>query len=105
MGGGDAGRRSCIGVPVPQRVLSARRAKHLHELFVFVVEPDVPPDNNRAERALRHLVTSWKISGEHARRRAVRRRWRWRRCSGHGDYAGRIRTPRVVRCSFPLIPE
>ncbi len=52
-----------IGVPVPQRVLSARRAKHLHELFVFVVEPDVPPDNNRAERALRHLVTSRKISG------------------------------------------
>jgi len=47
----------------PQRVLSARMAKHLHELFVFVVEPDVPPDNNRAERDLRHLVTSRKISG------------------------------------------
>jgi transposase len=47
----------------PQRVLSARMAKHLHELFVFVVEPAVPPDNNRAERELRHLVTSRKISG------------------------------------------
>jgi transposase len=47
----------------PQRVLSARMAKHLHELFVFVVEPAVPPDNNRAERDLRHLVTSRKISG------------------------------------------
>ncbi len=48
---------------VPQRVLSARMAKHLHELFVFVREPAVPPDNNEAERALRHLVTSRKISG------------------------------------------
>ena len=48
---------------VPQRVLSARMAKHLHELFVFVREPAVPPDNNEAERALRHIVTSRKISG------------------------------------------
>jgi len=47
----------------PQRVLSARMAKHLHELFVFVVAPEVPPDNNQAERDLRHLVTSRKISG------------------------------------------
>jgi transposase len=48
---------------VPQRVLSIRMAKHLHELFVFVREPGVPPDNNIAERALRHVVTSRKISG------------------------------------------
>ncbi len=48
---------------VPQRVLSARMAKHLHELFVFVREVAVPPDNNAAERALRHIVTSRKISG------------------------------------------
>lgn len=52
-----------IEAQVPQRVLSARMAKHLHELFVFVREPAVPPDNNEAERALRHLVTSRKISG------------------------------------------
>ncbi len=48
---------------VPQRVLSARMAKHSHELFVFVRESAVPPDNNEAERALRHMVTSRKISG------------------------------------------
>jgi len=48
---------------VPQRVLSARMVKHRHELFVFVREPDVPPDNNEAERALRHIVTRRKISG------------------------------------------
>jgi transposase len=44
-------------------VLSIRMAKHLHELFVFVREPAVPADNNEAERALRHVVTSRKISG------------------------------------------
>lgn len=52
-----------IEAAVPQRVLSVRMAKPLHELFVFVIEPDVPPDNNEVERSLRHLVTSRKISG------------------------------------------
>ena len=33
------------------------------ELFVFVAEPDVPSDNNPAERSLRHLVISRKVSG------------------------------------------
>ena len=33
------------------------------ELFVFVAEPDVPSDNNSAERSLRHVVISRKISG------------------------------------------
>ena len=33
------------------------------ELFVFVAEPEVPPDNNAAERSLRHLVVSRKVSG------------------------------------------
>ena len=33
------------------------------ELFVFVSHPDVPPENNAAERSLRHLVIARKISG------------------------------------------
>ena len=33
------------------------------ELFVFVSHPDVPSENNAAERSLRHLVISRKISG------------------------------------------
>ena len=33
------------------------------ELFVFVAEPDAPADNNAAERSLRHLVISRKVSG------------------------------------------
>ena len=52
----------------PQRPLSARMARHLHELFVCVVDAQVPPDNNAAERSLRgcppgSIVTSRKISG------------------------------------------
>jgi transposase len=47
----------------PQRTLCARIERHLSELFVFVAYPEVPPDNNAAERSLRHLVTCRKISG------------------------------------------
>ena len=47
----------------PQHILCKRIAQYLGELLTFVREPDVPPDNNAAERSLRHLVTSRKISG------------------------------------------
>ncbi len=47
---------------VPGR-LSRRMLRHLSELFVFVARPEVPSDNNGAERSVRHLVTSRKISG------------------------------------------
>jgi transposase len=47
----------------PQRVLCERIAKHLPALFVFVEDLAVPPTNNAAERSLRHLVTTRKISG------------------------------------------
>jgi transposase len=46
-----------------QGKLCRRIAKYLPELFVFVANPLVPPTNNAAERSLRHLVTSRKISG------------------------------------------
>jgi hypothetical protein len=46
-----------------QAKLCRRIQRHSTELFVFVAHPDVPPDNNAAERSLRHLVTSRKISG------------------------------------------
>ncbi len=47
----------------PQRRLCARIQRHLQELFVFVLDPQVPADNNAAERSLRPLVISRKISG------------------------------------------
>jgi hypothetical protein len=46
-----------------QAKLCRRIAKHLSELFVFVVDPRVPATNNEAERSLRPLVTGRKISG------------------------------------------
>jgi transposase len=46
-----------------QGKLCRRVERHLTELFVFVGNPLVPPTNNAAERSLRHLVTSRKISG------------------------------------------
>lgn len=46
-----------------QARLCRRIQRHSDELFVFVAQPDVPPDNNAAERSVRPLVTSRKISG------------------------------------------
>ena len=47
----------------PQARLCRRMEQFVKELFVFVSHPQVPPDNNPAERSLRHLVVSRKISG------------------------------------------
>ncbi len=46
-----------------QATLCRRIQRHSDELFVFVAHPDVPSDNNAAERSVRHLVISRKISG------------------------------------------
>ena len=46
-----------------QAKLCRRVANHIKELFVFVAEPEVPPDNNAAERSLRPVGISRKISG------------------------------------------
>ncbi len=47
----------------PQAKLCRRMERFIKELFVFVSHPNVPPENNAAERSLRHLVISRKISG------------------------------------------
>lgn len=46
-----------------QASLCRRIERHSDELFVFVAQPAVPPDNNAAERSVRPLVTSRKVSG------------------------------------------
>ena len=43
--------------------LCRRIERHIKELFVFVAASGVPSDNNAAERSLRPLVVSRKISG------------------------------------------
>lgn len=47
----------------PCQRLAKRLLRHQNELFVFVLVPGVPADNNLAERSLRPLVISRKISG------------------------------------------
>src|SRR5262249_50021916 len=49
--------------PPVYRTLAGRLRRYEGELFTFVTEAGVPPDNNAAERSLRHLVTQRKISG------------------------------------------
>ncbi|MSQ05832.1 MAG: IS66 family transposase [Dehalococcoidia bacterium] len=46
-----------------QGKLCRRIDRFIKELFVFVAHPVVPSENNAAERSLRHLVISRKISG------------------------------------------
>lgn len=47
----------------PCQTLAKRLLRHMDELFLFVVYPDLSPDNNLAERSLRGLVIQRKISG------------------------------------------
>lgn len=47
----------------PCRVLAERIDRFKWELFVFVEHPEVPPENNAAERAIRPAVIARKVSG------------------------------------------
>lgn len=47
----------------PMTNLCKRIHKYSDELFLFVARPQTPPDNNSAERSLRHSVIARKISG------------------------------------------
>ena len=47
----------------PQRVLAERITGFIGELFAFVANPEIPSENNAAERAVRPAVVARKISG------------------------------------------
>jgi transposase len=47
----------------PQRILAMRAERFAPELFTFVEHPEVPSDNNAAERAIRPSVIARKVSG------------------------------------------
>lgn len=55
--------RPYLKVECPQRILSQRIERFLPELFIFVEHPDVPSENNAAERAVRPVVIARKVSG------------------------------------------
>jgi transposase len=47
----------------PERILAERMTKFIGELFSFVGNPEIPSENNAAERAVRPAVVARKISG------------------------------------------
>jgi hypothetical protein len=47
----------------PERVLAERMTGFIGELFSFVGDPEIPSENNAAERAVRPAVVARKISG------------------------------------------
>ena len=54
----------CLGLKsAPQRVLAKRIDRFLDELFPFVQYPEIPSENNAAERAVRPAVIARKVSG------------------------------------------
>lgn len=56
--------RPYVGVKTaPERVLAQRMENFIGELFTFVQHPEVPSENNAAERAIRPAVVARKISG------------------------------------------
>ena len=57
------GRRYAQEPAHPCQALAKRLLRHQDELFQFVARPEVPADNNLAERAVRPLVVMRKISG------------------------------------------
>ena len=53
-----------VGVKTaPERVLAKRMTNFISELFTFVGNPEIPSENNAAERAIRPAVVARKISG------------------------------------------
>jgi transposase len=58
----DLARPYCQSA-LPQKGLAERIVRFLRQLFLFVEFPDVPPDNNAAERAIRPFVVLRKVSG------------------------------------------
>ncbi len=54
---------SAVQARLCRRMKNHIKELFVKELFVFVAEPEVPLDNNAAERSLRHLVVSRKVSG------------------------------------------
>lgn len=52
-----------VQTQTPQATLAQRLVRFEPELFTFVEHPQVPPDNNAAERAIRPAVVVRKISG------------------------------------------
>src|SRR4028118_879112 len=60
---GSFGQPSTWGWPADAQRLTHRIKRHCDEWFTFLNHPQVKPDNNDAERALRPIVVHRKVSG------------------------------------------
>ena len=97
----------------PQAKLCRRIERHIKslprtgygELFVFVAEPAVPSDNNAAERSLRHLVISRKISGGTRSERGTDSKMTLASLFGTWRVQGLNPLTAAVNCSDPLNSE
>ena len=88
-----------------QARLCRRVANHIKELFVFVAEPKVPPDNNAAERSLRTVVISRKISGGTRSGPGTDTKTTLASLFGTWRAQGSTPSPPADDCSLPLNPE
>ena len=48
---------------IKTRTLQKKLRKHIISIFLFLFHPDIPPDNNGSERAIRNIKVKQKISG------------------------------------------
>jgi len=47
-----------------EKAFIKRLTKHRQSIFTFLIYPDVPPDNNASERAIRNVKIKTKVSGQ-----------------------------------------
>ena len=50
------------GEPSKLRQIKTSLTRNVNKYFTCLLQPDIPADNNKAERALRHIVLKRKIS-------------------------------------------
>ena len=88
-----------------QAKLCRRIERHVKELFAFVAEPAAPPDNNAAERSLRPVVVSRKISGGTRSNQGTATKMTLASIFGTWRAQGLNPSPPADNYSLPLNPE
>ena len=89
----------------PQSKLCRRIERFIKELFVFSSHAQAPPDNNAAERSLRHPVVSRKVSGSTRSPQGTDSRMALASLFGSGAPMALTPSHNAKGCSFPLKSE
>jgi transposase len=88
----------------PLQTLCNRVERFLPELFVFVARPEVPADNNLAERSVRPLVIARKISGGSRSPTGSQTRMALFSCFGTWAAEATQSVPAMLGLTFPASP-